>query len=281
MESIILQFFEQIRCPACTQIFAFFSLLGEGGPVALCAILFYWLGGKTGELLAVVTVTSFPVNSLLKTAVSRPRPYAAGVVSRLDFDTPLCSTRDLGDFVSFPSGHAQSTSALLFAFSVRKRKKSITAVCMLCILLIALSRLYFGVHYPSDVLAGALLGMLLAALWAAVYEKAYEKRFYLLAALGAAALVGFALLPAHDNVMPTGLLAGVAAFLPLSALYAPPLPRSCRKYFRIVVGAAAAGAVFAHCLIIPDGDGFSLLRYFLAAGGATAGAQALFRLLKI
>ena len=74
---------------------------------------------------------------------------------------------------SFPSGHTNAAFAFALAVCVAapKRWMKITAVCMAAVM--GLSRLYVGVHYPTDVLVGALIGSLCA--WAAwklcqVYE---------------------------------------------------------------------------------------------------------------
>lgn len=98
-----------------------------------------------------VTAATYGANTVIKRAVGRPRPKLeglpplSGVVSKL----------------SFPSAHSSTSFAAALAYSrVLPPAPLYTAAG-----LFALSRPYLGVHYPSDVLAGAALGTLLSAAW--------------------------------------------------------------------------------------------------------------------
>ncbi len=98
---------------------------------------------STAELLAIVSSTA------LKEATDRPRPDVHAIV-------PEPSTS------SFPSGHATGSFAcalVLVAFAPR-----LAAPLVVLAAAIAWSRVYVGVHYPLDVIAGAVLGSLLALL---------------------------------------------------------------------------------------------------------------------
>ncbi|QXD15452.1 phosphatase PAP2 family protein [Rhodocaloribacter litoris] len=99
----------------------------------------------------------------LKYLVRRPRPYAVlpGVRGR----TGRHRTGGEGviDPYSFPSGHATLAFALATSWSLSYPRWYVVAPGMLWAGSVALSRVRFGVHYPSDVLAGALLGAGVAA----------------------------------------------------------------------------------------------------------------------
>lgn len=98
-----------------------------------------------------IVATSYALNYAVKVAVGRPRPelpdlpQLAPIVSRL----------------SFPSAHATTSFAAARAY----RSTASTGALYAAALLLAVSRPYLGVHYPSDVLAGAVLGTLVAAAW--------------------------------------------------------------------------------------------------------------------
>lgn len=123
-----------------------------------------WRGRRTraayllgGSLLGVV------VQQGLKAAVGRDRP---------DWERPV----DAAHFASFPSGHAMTAalSCALLVWVVRTEGVSgrvagpVTAVAVVSVAGVGFTRLYLGVHWLSDVLAGWLLGLALAALVAGV-----------------------------------------------------------------------------------------------------------------
>lgn len=109
---------------------------------------------RAGQAALVALVTSHLVVRVLKRRTERPRPYLVLADSR-SVVTPL------PDY-SFPSGHAAASFALatvVAAFWPRWMSAAFAAAA-----LVGLSRTYLGHHYPSDVVAGALIGMLFAYL---------------------------------------------------------------------------------------------------------------------
>ncbi len=119
-----------------------FSRLGEHG---LGWIL---LGLATGRRRGAAAVAAaYVVNQAVKFGLRRPRPRLPGL-------PPLTSTHSE---LSFPSAHATTSAAAVQAY----RGLAPAPLLVLPALLLATSRLYLGVHYPSDVLAGAGLGTLI------------------------------------------------------------------------------------------------------------------------
>lgn len=106
------------------------------------------------------------LNNLVKPLVGRPRPQVG----------PLVAT---ATGYAFPSGHATQTAAVAVTIaaitaawtSSWPRKVAIWSAAVLACLLVGFSRIYLGVHWPSDVLAGYALG----ALWAAVCSLAIRR----------------------------------------------------------------------------------------------------------
>ena len=283
MEAAILKFFEGIRCLPLTVFFGAFSLVGEAAVLAGAVVLIYWLKeGTAGEQIVVTVLTSIPVNVALKYTVRRPRPYAAGVVERLDVHNFLLSTRNLGDFVSFPSGHSQTAASLFASLSCRAKKWWVWLLSALAVALVMCSRLYFGVHYPTDVLTGLVLGSVIAVIWQLIYRYAAGARYFILCAYALIALIPLCFADYHDYEQAAGLVAGAAFFLPLCSF----LPRRAaasfpKRLLRIPAGILAAGAMFALTLLFPHTAGWTLLKWFLFTGAATLGARAIFYGLKI
>jgi len=134
------------------------SMLGDTeirlGIVALLILALFAWGRRLDALLLGVTITAgMGINSLLKLLFSRPRP---DLMPHLDTVMSL----------SFPSGHAAHSATLylliaLFAGSMThgsKTQVAIVSVAAVLIMLIGLSRVVLGVHWPSDVLAGWAVG---------------------------------------------------------------------------------------------------------------------------
>lgn len=283
MEAVILQFFESIRCDALTWVFSFFSAFGEAVVMAAAVILVYWLtDSRTGEQIAFTALCSLPVNVVLKYSVLRTRPYAAGVVERQD--SRIFSTKDLGDNLSFPSGHAQCTGSFGTALALRAKKIWVWVCTALFVLLVLCSRLYFGVHYPTDLLAGLLLGVCVALFWEIIFRFCPNARYYILCGLALLALIPL-LFPSFmqsDYVQAAGFLSGAAVFVSVSSLFVRCGPSSFpRRLWRIPVGLVCAGGVFTLTLLFPKGLGFSLLKWFLFAGGATLLPTIFFKLFRI
>ncbi len=127
-----------------------------GGPVVLipaalvAGFAFLWHGWRRGALLVLVTVAGAALlNWLLKLTFARVRPEAF-------FDYPLPGSP------SFPSGHALYAASIfggLAALLTARLKHgplrvAVWSAAVFLILLVGFSRVYLGVHYPSDVLAG-------------------------------------------------------------------------------------------------------------------------------
>jgi membrane-associated phospholipid phosphatase len=127
-----------------------FTFLGDKEFYILIAPTILWcfdtmLGLRIGLLL----LTSGSINNILKMTFRLPRPYW---VSQ---DIQVFAWRPT---FGLPSGHAQNALVIWGGLAAWLRKRWLTITCILLILLISVSRLYLGVHFPADTLAGWLFG---------------------------------------------------------------------------------------------------------------------------
>lgn len=281
MEAAILKFFEGIRCPFLDCFFGLFSMLGEAMIVGAVAILVFWLAPKrAGERIIMTALTSFPLNALLKFLVHRPRPFIKGVV---EYREPPFYADSLDPNASFPSGHTQSSGSFLFDVASVLRRVAAWIASGTLVLLVMLSRLYFGAHYPSDVLTALVLALTVVLFWWTVFRYAYRYRYLILLVLAALFLLPCALPNAeHDFIQSAGLLAGAAVSLSAAHLCIPEHTSSFpRRYWRILVGVALIGTAYVFCLFLPEGAAFSLLKWFLIAFTAGLIAPLMFERLQI
>ena len=173
-DDVIREFFYDLREPALTPFIKFITYLGNYQTIViLCLVLLiikplrfvYGIPVSTGA--AFVTV----LNKSIKHVVHRPRP------------SDVVHLVNEGGF-SFPSGHSITSMFVygLLVYLVRKNVKNrktadvLTIVLAVPLILIGPSRIYLGVHYPTDVLAGWCLGAAVAVIWIKLIRKFYEKR---------------------------------------------------------------------------------------------------------
>ena len=158
MEFMILDWIQTLRTPWLDGFMVFVSSLGNFGAVWIILAVVLLLLPKyrrVGALLACALLIDLVVcNVLLKPLVARPRPYDLNQMMEYLIDRP--------HGWSFPSGHTAASFAAATALLLGRSRLWIP--CGILAVLIAFSRLYLYVHYPSDVLGGAVVG--LAAAWA-------------------------------------------------------------------------------------------------------------------
>lgn len=160
---------EHIRCDFLDWFFPTITKLGDSGIfwILLAVIfLFFKKTRKTGLMMGVALVCGLIVGNItLKPLIHRIRPYD------LNPDAVLLIDR-LSDF-SFPSGHTLSSFEGATVLMIRDKRFGVPA--MVLAVCIALSRLYLYVHYPTDVLAGAILGIGFGFLAVAVVNAVQKK----------------------------------------------------------------------------------------------------------
>jgi len=177
-DDAILRWIGVHRTPLLTATMLEVTALGTGTVVMMTVLIsatFLWLTRHrhSAVLLGVATLGGLVLNNLLKMGFDRPRPeiFAWGVQAVSS---------------SFPSGHAMNAvivygtvAYLVGRLQASHRVRMFTmGFAALIIALVCGSRLYLGVHYPSDVLAGLTIGLAWAAFCMATLEalQLYAKR---------------------------------------------------------------------------------------------------------
>jgi undecaprenyl-diphosphatase len=177
-DDAVMRFMGSHQVPWISNTLVEVTSLGTGIVVAMIvavSALFLWLYDyrHSATLLLVTTIGGLLLNLVLKLGFNRPRPQF------FDWGTHAVSS-------SFPSGHAMSAAIVYptVAYLAARLQRSgwarfftmLTAAFL--VLLICLSRVYLGVHYPSDVAAGVIVGLAWSAFCMATLEVAqlYARR---------------------------------------------------------------------------------------------------------
>ena len=157
-DSVILNWFQSIQNEFLTVLFKAITFLGEGGLIwialGLCLIAYKktrWVG--ISVLLALL-FSLLVGNVTLKPLVARPRPCWRNSLVDLLIQNPK-------DY-SFPSGHTQASCIATTIITLTNKKFGWVVIPLT--ILIAFSRMYLYVHFPSDILGGAVLGITIGAL---------------------------------------------------------------------------------------------------------------------
>lgn len=181
----LLYWFQSLHNPVLDFIMAVLSYLGEPVTVvAIAAVLIaipktrrYGYAVAGGLLLSVLFC-----NGILKPIVQRTRPYDIDAnlldqIKNLQNSLPSWLPVVIPHDFSFPSGHTSAAFATALGIFMVGKKPGICAIIVAAG--VAVSRLYIGIHYPTDVLAslvlGALCGIFGALLAAFVVKKITEK----------------------------------------------------------------------------------------------------------
>lgn len=138
----------------------------------LIYLFFYYYKTKQPKKLIHLLITSLigiAFVNILKYSINRPRPY----VSHPEINDILRKTDP-----SFPSAHT-TISYLSFEFLQPKSSKILRAFLSFYLLfLIPFGSMYIGIHYPSDVLVGALIGLLLPKIVSEKFSNKLANRFF-------------------------------------------------------------------------------------------------------
>lgn len=169
-DDAVLRWMQRHQIPMLDRLMVEVTMLGTWIVVlsiVSIAALFLWLTRHkySAALLLVATAGGIGLNNILKIGFSRPRPRI------FEWGTTVSS-------YSFPSGHAMSATVVYITVAYLAARLQKTHVARVATLLVAaflvavicFSRLYLGVHYPSDVLAGVIVGLSWAAFCMATLE---------------------------------------------------------------------------------------------------------------
>ena len=255
-----------------------------GGQTILIGIIgiIYWIiDKKLGEKIGFIAIANVGLNNILKGCFMEKRPFQHDGYAHLEAFPGEGSPSGS----SFPSGHSQNSATIYSLVAMNFKQKWLKIVSIVLLIIVPLTRVIIGVHFPHDVLVGSLLGIGVAVLLSHLYNKYYEKRQYLYIAVIILYLPFMFIVPTKDFFVGYGLLLGFVLGTTIERRYINfSNDVSWKKMIlRILAGLVTilifkAGFKALLSLIFEDIPYiFDLIRYFLIAFAATGLVPFLFK----
>jgi len=152
-----LYFLEGLRTPALDAFFSAVTRAGEETLFIVFGMMLFWcVSKKHGYALLLVSFSGTIINQFLKLCFRIPRPW----VRDPEFSI-VESAREEATGYSFPSGHTQMSVGMYGSMARTFANPLLRGLCIALCVLVPLSRMYLGVHYPSDVLVSVAIALLL------------------------------------------------------------------------------------------------------------------------
>lgn len=170
MEVEILRGIQSISNPFLDILFEGITICGEQIVlIAIMSIIYWTIDKRFGEYLAYSALTSVLLNNSIKDIFKMKRPIGEEGIRTL---RPQTATG-----YSFPSGHTQGAASFYGAIAIYLKRNIYYIISAFIILLVGFSRLYLGVHYPKDVIVGAILGVSVSLFSYYLFNKINNKMF--------------------------------------------------------------------------------------------------------
>ncbi len=291
MDSVtVFEALRRIATPGLDRVIKILTDLGSTTFYMIVIPILYWCISKSlGFGLAIVLSVSNYINVGIKFIVCRARPYVA--FPHLDAPEYLRLT---GTGYSFPSGHAQVTSTFWTYLARTVRRNWATVVGITVVVVVAFTRIYATVHYPTDVLVGAPLGLAIA-----LAHSEIERRLRLSSTEGRSVGLRLAvsiLVPGlafalsaprnpeftEEVAQVLGFLAGAGIGYTLEGAYVKYDVRASLpvQVVKVILGMAGLmGVRYGLKAVFPQAALWNMLRYAAVAIWATLGAPFVFKAL--
>ena len=250
---------QSLSTPFWDRFFIGVTMLGEEYFYILVLGFFYWCINKEEVRYLVMVITfSSVLNGALKEIVNSPRPFMVEEVRALRTET--------AHGFSFPSGHVQIVASFYGALAHRYKKVWLWLVAFVVVILVGLSRVYLGVHWPRDVIGGIIFAALSVFIISRI--EVHEKKqgvswpYFVLFALVVSSML---LLKSETYIKATGAFLGFMMGYLVEDYYVKFDVRNglFGQILKFILGIALTLAIFEGLkAVLPGSNLYVFIRYF-------------------
>ncbi|XMB86793.1 phosphatase PAP2 family protein [Mycoplasmatota bacterium WC44] len=274
MEVEIIKAIQRVSNPFFNHFFEVITMFGEELIYIVIFAIAYWCWDKReATKLILVFLLSAIVNGGLKSIIMRERPIGYDGVITLREHTATGS--------SFPSGHTQGATTFFYYVANKFKKTWVTVSSWIMIFLVALSRLYLGLHWISDVIAAVIVAIAMVHFGLMLFAKVTTKKL-----ISVLVIVNILLTVFWNEiyVLNTAIITGAVVGILIERKYINFDTRSkvVTQIIKTILGLSVALVIKEGTkLVVPDTLMFDYIRYILMGLWVSAGAPLVFKKLRL
>ena len=204
-----LKALQNISNPVLDFLFELVTMLAEDVLlIAVITFIFWNINKQAGKRIVYSLFVSICINGGIKDIVKRLRPHQVAP------NEIVGKRAETATGYSFPSGHSQNISSTVSAFALWIKRRWFSIAAVVLAVLVGFSRLYLGVHFPTDVIVGLLLGATISFVCALIHDKVKNHSLLYLITFGIMLLFLF-LDNSEDFLKSLGLFGGLVVANPI------------------------------------------------------------------
>lgn len=253
-----IKYIQGFASPALDLFLTIFNLFSQQYFLVLLVAVVYWtIDKRKGEQLSFALIFTTCISCGIKGVFKVSRPY--------NYEGIRVLNKHTAPGYSFPSADSSAASSVASTFSLWTRKPYLWVLLGIYVLVIGFSRMYFGLHFPTDVAGGIIIGAVIAYGINKILSVVKDTlKLYTVAGLLLLLFVFFGQEPDYYKTM--GLMLGAVCGIMIEHKFVNftcNIPRS-RKALRLIIGICSVIAIAVISkFLFPEGNLFYLIEKFL------------------